>query len=96
MINYPEMIGGTTDRLDTDMMRAGEGRLISKVGAEGVYTVGALPCAEWPSGLGLALKIEGWRRDSLPPNGYHCVIATRWIGRRLPGLRCTQCPIPNS
>jgi len=58
MINYPEMIGGTSERLDTEMMRAGQGRLISKVGAEGVYTVGVLPCAEWPSGLGLALKIE--------------------------------------
>ena len=40
------------------MMRAAKGRLISKVGAEGVYTVGVLPCAEWPTGLGLALKIE--------------------------------------
>ena len=32
--------------------------MISKVGAEGVYTVGVLPCSEWPRGLGLALKIE--------------------------------------
>ena len=52
MITYPEMIGGTTERLDTELMRA------AKVGAEGVYTVGVLPCAEWPSGLGLAVKIE--------------------------------------
>ncbi|MCU1268205.1 MAG: hypothetical protein JWM21_4523 [Acidobacteria bacterium] len=58
MINHPEIIGGTIDRLDTEMMRAAGGRLISKVGAEGVYTVGVLPCAEWPDGLGLALKIE--------------------------------------
>lgn len=58
MITYPELIGGTSERLDTEMMRAAGGRLISKVGAEGVYTVGVLPCAEWPSGLGLALKIE--------------------------------------
>jgi L-asparaginase II len=58
MIDYPQMIGGTTDRLDTELMRAAEGRLISKVGAEGVYTVGVLPCAEWPNGFGLALKIE--------------------------------------
>jgi L-asparaginase II len=58
MTDYPEIIGGTTDRLDTEMMRAAKGRLISKVGAEGVYTVGVLPCAEWPTGLGLALKIE--------------------------------------
>jgi len=58
MCTYPELIGGTAERLDTEMMRAANGRLISKVGAEGVYTVGVLPCSEWPSGLGLALKIE--------------------------------------
>lgn len=58
MVNHPEIIGGSTDRLDTEMMRAARGRLISKVGAEGVYTVGVLPCADWPAGLGLALKIE--------------------------------------
>jgi len=58
MTTYPEIIGGTSDRLDTELMRAAKGRLISKVGAEGVYTVGVLPCEEWPSGFGLALKIE--------------------------------------
>jgi L-asparaginase II len=54
----PELIGGTSDRLDTELMRAAPGRLISKVGAEGVYTAGIKPCEEWPKGLGLALKIE--------------------------------------
>src|SRR5258707_13531620 len=58
MIDFPQMVGGTKDRLDTELIKAGKGRLISKIGAEGVYTVGVLPCAEWPSGLGLALKIE--------------------------------------
>jgi L-asparaginase II len=58
MTGYPELIGGTTDRLDTEIMRAAPGRIISKVGAEGVYTAGILPSEEWPSGLGLALKIE--------------------------------------
>lgn len=58
MTAYPELIGGTADRLDTEIMRALPGRLISKVGAEGVYTAGILPCEEWPNGLGLALKIE--------------------------------------
>lgn len=58
MTAYPELIGGTTDRLDTEIMRAGQRRLVSKVGAEGVYTVGVLPSDEWPNGLGLALKIE--------------------------------------
>ena len=58
MIDFPEMVGGTKDRLDTELIKAGRGRLISKIGAEGVYTVGVLPSADWPNGLGLALKIE--------------------------------------
>jgi L-asparaginase II len=58
MTAYPELIGGTSDRLDTEIMRAAKGRLVSKVGAEGVYTLGVLPCEDWPRGLGLALKIE--------------------------------------
>jgi len=52
------LIGGTSDRLDTEIMRAAPGRLISKVGAEGVYTAGIVPCDSWPNGLGIALKIE--------------------------------------
>jgi L-asparaginase II len=58
MMAYPELIGGTKDRLDTEMMQAAKGLLVSKVGAEGVYTVGVLPSPDWPKGLGLALKIE--------------------------------------
>jgi L-asparaginase II len=58
MMRYPELIGGTSERLDTEVMRAASGRLVSKVGAEGVYTAGILPCERWPKGLGLALKIE--------------------------------------
>jgi len=58
MIDYPEMVGGSKNRLDTELIRAGRGRLMSKIGAEGVYTVGVLPSREWPHGLGLAVKIE--------------------------------------
>ena len=58
MTSHPELIGGTSERLDTEIMRAAPGRLVSKVGAEGVYTVGVLPCKDWPRGLGLAIKIE--------------------------------------
>jgi L-asparaginase II len=58
MGKYPEMVGGTHDRLDTEMIRAGAGKLISKVGAEGVYTAGILPGGAWPQGFGIALKIE--------------------------------------
>ncbi len=58
MTRYPELIGGTTDRLDTEIMKAASGGVVSKVGAEGVYTAGILPSEKWPDGLGLALKIE--------------------------------------
>lgn len=58
MIDFPEMVGGTKDRLDTELIKAAAGGLISKIGAEGVYTVGVRPGDEWPHGLGLALKIE--------------------------------------
>jgi L-asparaginase II len=57
MRTHPELVGGTRERLDTELMRAAPG-VISKVGAEGVYTVGVEPSARWPRGLGLALKIE--------------------------------------
>jgi len=68
MIKYPEMIGGSKDRFDTELIRVGKGRLISKIGAEGVYTVGVLPCPRWPKGLGLALKIDdGDDRRARPP-----------------------------
>ena len=58
MSAYPELIGGTSERLDTELMRAAPGRLVSKVGADGVYTAGIEPSEEWPSGLGIAIKIE--------------------------------------
>jgi len=54
----PELVGGTQERFDTEVMRAGRGLLISKIGAEGVYTAGVMPCERWPKGLGLAFKIE--------------------------------------
>ena len=58
MSAYPELIGGTSERLDTEVMRAAPRRLVSKVGADGVYTAGIQPSEEWPSGLGIAIKIE--------------------------------------
>jgi L-asparaginase II len=58
MTAYPEFVGGVNERLDTLLIRAAGGKLISKIGAEGVYTVGVLPSERWPKGLGLALKIE--------------------------------------
>jgi L-asparaginase II len=34
------------------------GRIVSKIGAEGVYSAGVLPSPKWKTGLGIALKIE--------------------------------------
>jgi L-asparaginase II len=58
MTRRPELVGGTVERFDTEVMRALRGLVVSKIGAEGVYTAGVLPCERWPKGLGLAFKIE--------------------------------------
>ncbi len=52
MLAHPEMVAGE-DRLDTVLMRAWPGRILAKVGAEGVYGA-ALPAL----GLGIGLKVE--------------------------------------
>ena len=52
MLTHPHLVGGTR-RLCTDLMRETAGRVIAKIGAEGVYS------AAWPElGLGLTLKVE--------------------------------------
>ncbi|MCA1557394.1 MAG: asparaginase [Acidobacteria bacterium] len=67
MAAHPEIVGGRAERLDTKVMLAGRGRIVSKVGAEGVYTAGVLPSGSWPRGLGIAIKIEdGEDRRSRP------------------------------
>ncbi len=59
MMSFPEMIGGSlTERLDTEIMRAARGQIVSKIGAEGVYCAGILPSPKFKRGLGIALKIE--------------------------------------
>ncbi len=61
MAAHPEYVAGT-DRLDTDLMLTTQGRLFSKVGAEGFYAVG-VPGRR----LGMALKVEdGSGRASEP------------------------------
>jgi L-asparaginase II len=54
---FPELIGGI-ERLDTMLMQAAPGGLVSKVGAEGVWLCAVLPSDRWPAGLGIALKVE--------------------------------------
>lgn len=61
-IKYPDMIGGS-ERLDTKIMQVLEGKIICKVGAEGVWSAGILPSEKWKNGLGIALKIEDGNDD---------------------------------
>ncbi|HXG63933.1 MAG TPA: asparaginase [Blastocatellia bacterium] len=67
MTAHPEMVGGTKDRLDTDLMRAARGALICKVGAEAVYSIGVLPCSRFPRGVGIAIKMEDGSYRGLGP-----------------------------
>lgn len=66
MMAHPDMVGGP-DRFDTDLMRAFDGRLLSKAGAEGYQGIGLLPGAlgSGSQAVGIALKIadgdgRGW------------------------------------
>jgi L-asparaginase II len=52
MLAHPEMVAGE-GRFDTDLMRAGEGRVLAKAGAEGVHVV-AVPARA----LALAVKVD--------------------------------------
>jgi L-asparaginase II len=56
-MKYPQYVGGSV-RLDTRIMKALPGKIVCKVGAEGVWSAGILPCEKWPKGLAIALKIE--------------------------------------
>lgn len=59
MVGHPWFVGGS-GRLCTALMETGRGRIVAKVGAEGVYCAAVLPL-----GLGIALKVEdGARRAS--------------------------------
>jgi L-asparaginase II len=57
MTSFPELIGGV-ERLDTMLMQAADGKIISKVGADGVWLCAVLPGEKYPTGLAIALKIE--------------------------------------
>lgn len=58
MTAFPEMVGGSHNRLDTDLMHVSRRQIVSKVGAEGVQLLAVRPCQRYPKGLGIAIKIE--------------------------------------
>ena len=56
MMKYPELIDGKGN-LDTVLMETVPGRIVSKIGADGVWLCGVLPSERHQSGLGIALKV---------------------------------------
>jgi L-asparaginase II len=62
MLANPEMVAGRHDRLDTSLMKAAEGRLISKAGMEALRAIAIIPGPRIGTLLeaasGLAVKIE--------------------------------------
>jgi L-asparaginase II len=59
MTAFPEMVGGLNS-FDTHLMRATQGRIISKGGAEGYQAMGLLPGILYPGspGVGITIKIS--------------------------------------
>ncbi len=78
MTTHPHLVGGT-DRFDTLLMRAGEGRIIAKVGAEGVHSVGLID-----QGIGIAIKVEDGAPRAQYPAVLACLQALGALPSRLP------------
>ena len=76
MTRHPGMVGGAGS-FDSDLMDAGEDRLVSKTGAEGVQGVGDLA-----SGLGLALKVEDGEKRAVPPATVEALRQLAWLEGR--------------
>ncbi len=58
MMNHPELVAGE-GRFDTHLMRAGQGQLVSKGGAEGFQGIGLFPGVSGPDypACGVAIKV---------------------------------------
>lgn len=65
MNKYPEMVAGTGG-FCTELMKNTHGKLIGKIGAEGVYCIGLKN-----KGIGIAVKMESGSMAMLPPVVIH-------------------------
>jgi L-asparaginase II len=74
MMAHPELVAGERRRLDTALMRAVPGRLVSKAGAEGVAAIAMLAGAGGRKGKasGLAIKIEDGDASNRARNVVSC------------------------
>ena len=57
MMAAPDMVGGTNDNLDTELMRRRPGQLVSKAGADGLRAIGLVAGPGSAAGA-MAIKIE--------------------------------------
>jgi L-asparaginase II len=57
MMAAPEMVGGTYDHLDTELMRRRPGRLVAKAGADGLRAIGIV-AGDGVKASAIAIKIE--------------------------------------
>ena len=63
MNNHPDLIGGF-NRLDSTCLKAGEGMLLAKEGADGLLGLSIIH-PDWPEGLGIVIKIaHGWNSQA--------------------------------
>lgn len=56
MTAYPEMVANHGE-FDTELMKAGAGRIVTKRGAEGFQIVGLMPGVYGENGVGIAMKV---------------------------------------
>jgi len=63
MIRHPDLVGGF-NRLDSTILKTGGGSVLAKEGADGLLGL-AVEHADFPQGLGLAIKIaHGWNAQA--------------------------------
>ena len=63
MCKHPDLIGGF-NRLDSTIIKAGEGRVLAKEGADGLLGM-AIEHDDWPKGLGIVIKVaHGWNSQA--------------------------------
>lgn len=56
MTAYPEMVGNHGE-FDTELMKAGAGKIVTKRGAEGFQIIGLMPGVYGKNGVGIAMKV---------------------------------------
>jgi L-asparaginase II len=83
MTRHPELVGGT-DRFDTLLMQALPGRVVAKIGAEGVHSVALLD-----EGIGLAIKVEDGSPRAQFPAVLACLQALGVLPPRVPASLTT-------